>query len=58
MKLFKKIWYRFWHVRLHWHNSKGKTLITSTWMKDTPHFVCSLCGRAVVLDGQMNWVLK
>ena len=58
MNIFKKIWYRYWRAHLHWHNSKGQTLITSTWMENTPHFVCSLCNQAVVLDLQRNWILK
>ncbi len=58
MNIFKKIWYRFWRNRLHWHNGKGNPLVTYSWEGAYLHFVCSLCGRVVKQDGQRNWILK
>ncbi len=57
MKIFKKIWNRFWRARLHWHNGKGATPKLNHPQGVNLHSICSRCGRAVVQDGQRNWVL-
>ena len=57
-KIFKKIWYRFWCAHLHWHNGKGATPKLDLPLGNKVHSICSRCGKAVVLDGQDNWLLK
>ncbi len=57
MNIFKKFWHCFWRDVLHWHNGKGATPKLDHPETDVLHSMCSRCGREVVQDGQLNWVL-
>ena len=58
MKIFKKIWNRYWRGHSHWHNGNGNPIVTHDFETAYLHFVCSLCGRVVKQGGQRHWMLK